>query len=246
MYAVAYFVAVRPATAPKGQRKMVKVNVKQAFSIAASSAFILGTAIMPVAAEDVRLRSEDGKISLIGNLVGYTNGEYVLQTEDFGLMRVNRSGMTCDGATCPELVAFGPEFGIYGSRTVGTTLIPSLLQGYAKSVGATYEISPTADPAERIVRLINADGSLRAEIDLQTRGPCSAVPALAEGKASLALADRRCNDRDLPNRAKGHTGQFRTQHNEPGFSLLALVTPTTSDHRAPTTTSLCGPHVRSL
>lgn len=175
---------------------------------------------------EIQLTSKDGSFTLSGELVSVEDGFYVLRTEKFGQMRVAMSNAECTGAVCPDLSVASPNFGIYGSRTVGTTLIPNLLRGYAESVGATYEIVPTDDPAERIVRLVNADGSLRAEIDLQTRGSGSAFPALAERHAAIGVADRRMKDSDVAKLAKGDVPDLRDTANETvlGVDGIVLIT----------------------
>jgi phosphate transport system substrate-binding protein len=90
-----------------------------------------------------------------------------------------------------------PKFGIHGSRTVGTTLIPSLLQGYAAHVGASYELTESGEDGIRTVTLTNPDGTIRAEIDLQTKGSGTAIPALIDGVADIGLTDRPMNDGDV-------------------------------------------------
>lgn len=100
-------------------------------------------------------------------------------------------------ATPAPAEALEISFGIHGSRTVGTTLIPTLLRGYAESQGGGLEIIPTEDPAIRLAKLMNPDGSLRAVIDLQTKGSGSAVPDLIEGTADIGVMDRAMNDGDV-------------------------------------------------
>ena len=96
----------------------------------------------------VQLRSIDGTISVSGNLVAIENGVYVIDVKGLGILRVDAGKVECTGVVCPAAATEqGPNFGIYGSRTVGTVLIPSLLEGYAKHVGAAYEIARAADPA---------------------------------------------------------------------------------------------------
>ncbi len=135
-------------------------------------------------------------MSISGTLIGFADGEYVVQTETLGILRIKADNVVCSGIVCPEVVT-GPEFGIHGSRTVGTTLIPNLLRGYAAHVGASYEILQTEDEASRMIRLTNADGTPRAIIDLTTPGSGAAVPALIERVADIGLTDRRFNTADL-------------------------------------------------
>ncbi|MCK0119255.1 phosphate ABC transporter substrate-binding/OmpA family protein [Loktanella sp. F6476L] len=184
------------ALTPKSRKKLPSVLS------AAASLFVLATS--PLTAQQnapIQLEANDGSMSISGQLLSYEDGMYIVETEELGTLRIQAKSVTCTGLVCPEVAEaaqdFGPNFGIYGSRTVGTTLIPNLLRGYAASVGATYELETTAEAAERIIRLTNADGTLRAEIDLQSRGSGSAFPAIADGSAAIGVADRRMKDSDV-------------------------------------------------
>jgi len=212
-------------------------------------AAIIGTAITIVvmaatvtsAQQDteIQLRSNDDKVSVSGQLLSFENNIYLLQTETLGVMQVQADRVTCSGAGCPVVQPnVASAFGIHGSRTVGTTLIPNLLRGYARSVGATYAIANTDDPAERIVRLTNADGTLRAEIRLQTRGSGSAFPALAVGVAAIGIADRRMNDDDIATIARTGFPDLRDTPDETVLGLDGIVMITHSDNPVRNLTSL--------
>ncbi|MGF1551556.1 MAG: substrate-binding domain-containing protein [Paracoccaceae bacterium] len=165
-------------------------------------------------------------MTVSGDLKKIERGFYWLDVAGVGELKIEASKVDCIGLVCPAApVPVDPRFGIHGSRTVGTTLIPNLLRGYAASIGATMEIEPTDDPAARVVRLIDADGSLRAEIDLQTRGSGSAFPGLASGAAEIGLADRRMKDKDLAKLAKGGIGELRDTENETvlGVDGIAVI-----------------------
>jgi phosphate transport system substrate-binding protein len=114
------------------------------------------------------------------------------------------------------------KFGIHGSRTIGTNLLPNLLKGYAASIGATYEMFDD-NPKERIVRLTAADGSIIAEVDLQTKGSGSAFPALAEGKADFGMADRRMKEDDLTKLTAGSLTDLRDTQSEVILGLDGIV-----------------------
>lgn len=209
---------------------MIFNRVSRGVSARAATALAGFLAIMttlPLEAQQtapIELRSHDGSIAIEGQLLEYSDGFYIIDTA-LGRMRIDASEMDCIGAICPVTEAASPRFGIYGSRTVGTTLIPSLLGGYAASVGATLEITETGDDATRIAKLINADGSIRAEIDLQTRGSGSAFPALADRVADIGLADRRMNDGDLEKLQAAGLPELRDTENEIvlGVDGIALI-----------------------
>ncbi|NJM83913.1 MAG: OmpA family protein [Tabrizicola sp.] len=112
------------------------------------------------------------------------------------------------------------KFGIHGSRTIGTHLIPNLIKAYAEKIGATYEMLDDI-PTERIVRLSAADGTVIAQIDLQTKGSGSAFPGLGEGLADIGMADRRMNDGDLSK--LGPLGELRDTSSEIVLGLDGIV-----------------------
>lgn len=204
------------------------------------SAGLVSTMVAPAAAQQtppVQLDSNDGTVSITGQLLSFENNEYIVESTEYGTLRVQADLVTCTGISCPALND-GPQFGIYGSRTVGTTLIPNLLRGYAQSVGATYEIVATEEAAERIVRLTNADGTLRAEIDLQTRGSGSAFPALADGVAAIGVADRRIKDSDVEKIAAAGIPDLRDTANETVLGVDGIVMITHPDNPVRNLTSL--------
>jgi phosphate transport system substrate-binding protein len=193
----------------------------------------LATATVPVSAQQnapIQLETHDGSMSISGQLLSFDGNEYIIEVANLGTLSIKASNVICTGILCPTIRVVEPKFGIYGSRTVGTTLIPNLLRGYAQSVGASYEISPTDDPAERIVRLTNADGTLRAEIDLQTRGSGSAFPALAEGVAAIGIADRRMKDSDVKKIAAAGIPDLRDTPQEMVLGLDGIVMITHPDN----------------
>ncbi len=214
--------------------KNFAVGARRGISLTGAFLCVMGvfgaTAVQAQQTAPVQLEATDGSMSITGNLLSFDNDIYVVETVELGVLRIKAESVICTGLVCPAPEEFGPEFGIYGSRTVGTTLIPNLLRGYASSVGATYEIIPTDEPAERIVRLTNADGSLRAEIDLQTRGSGSAFPALADGVAAIGVADRRMKDSDVDKIAIAGIPDLRDTANETVLGVDGIVMITHPDN----------------
>ncbi len=200
------------------------------------------TAIAQTAAADdtVILTSTDGSVTVTGSYVGFENGAYIIDSGTLGLIRVEAGRVNCAGIACMKALAtaqaaeaaapVSPQFGIHGSRTVGTTLIPNLLRGYAESLGANYEIEETGDPAVRTVRITEADGTLRAEIDLKTPGSGAAIPALIEGLAEIGLTDRPLNDGDIEKLTVAGLPDLRNTENEIVLGLDGIVMITHPDN----------------
>jgi phosphate transport system substrate-binding protein len=80
------------------------------------------------------------------------------------------------------------------------------------------------NPKERVVRLTAADGTIIAEIDLQTKGSGSAFPGIAEGLADIGMADRRMNDKDLEKLTAVGMADLRDTSNEFILGLDGIVT----------------------
>jgi phosphate transport system substrate-binding protein len=76
---------------------------------AAVLAFVIGAS--PALAEKVTLKSEDGYISVTGELISFENGFYTIRS-NLGLIGVPASRVTCSGEACPDLTvaaAVAPE-----------------------------------------------------------------------------------------------------------------------------------------
>lgn len=186
--------------------------------------FLLGGPASAQGNNAVKLLSPDGMISIAGDFVSFDNDYYTVDT-NLGRLKISTAKVDCFGLPCPQVVA-DVRWGIHGSRTVGTTLIPNLLRGYAEHVGGTFAIEGTDDPATRIARLYNGDGSLRAEIDLQTRGSGSAFPALIDDHAEIGLTDRRLKGSDLEKLTAAGLPDLRDTENEIvlGVDGIVLIT----------------------
>lgn len=87
----------------------------------------LGTAL---AAQDVTLTSPDGQVELSGTLLGFDGEFYRIETI-YGELTVDGSGVLCDGPACPNLQDFVAEVSISGSSTMGSVLMPALIEGFA-------------------------------------------------------------------------------------------------------------------
>ncbi len=200
----------------------------------------------------IKLTSDSGEVVAEGMLIWINNGEFVVDTPTgivrAAVGSVTCEGACSSPQAAPAAAEPAPaaaepavqtvvaepaavqltevpadrKFGIHGSRTVGTHLIPNLLQGYAAKIGATYEMFDD-NPKERIVRLTAADGAVIAEIDLQTKGSGSAFPGLATGVADIGMADRRMKEDDITKLKEGTLADLRDTRDEVILGLDGIV-----------------------
>lgn len=97
--------------------------------------FILATAF-PALAQDVTLTSRDGKVEIVGTILGF-DGEFYRVDTKFGELTIDGSGVLCDGPGCPSLTSFVAEVVFSGSSTMAEILLPSLVEGFALRSGLT-------------------------------------------------------------------------------------------------------------
>ncbi|PCH65742.1 MAG: hypothetical protein COC12_14165 [Rhodobacteraceae bacterium] len=105
--------------------------------------FILATAF-PAVAQDVTLTSRDGKVEIVGTILGF-DGEFYRVDTKFGELTIDGSGVLCDGPGCPNLTSFVAEVVFSGSSTMAEILLPSLVEGFARRSGLTTRRAALAE-----------------------------------------------------------------------------------------------------
>ncbi|WP_171212092.1 phosphate ABC transporter substrate-binding/OmpA family protein [Ruegeria sp. HKCCA5426] len=100
----------------------------------AVAALISLTLSKNVSAQDITLTSHDGKVEVVGNLLGF-DGEFYRVDTPFGTLTVDGSGVTCDGPACPSLTDFVAEVRFSGSSVMAEKVLPALITGFARQEG---------------------------------------------------------------------------------------------------------------
>lgn len=109
------------------------------------------------AADEVTLRSTDGTINLVGDLISFDSEHYFLQT-DLGDLRVSAERVRCDGAGCPVFAEILPDVSIGGSDAITEGLMPLLLAGFATDTSAEAQTEKTQTQGEFATTLVGEDG----------------------------------------------------------------------------------------
>ena len=150
---------------------------------------MLGLLAGHVHAQEVTLRSVDGDLEMTGRLEAFDGSHFRLATS-FGTVELAADSVTCDGEACPDLLADVTDFIVAGSSTIGTELMPALIESYAYDIGGDLEVERIAE--DRVVyRIIDAQGALYAAITLGTGRSDLAFSALETGDASIGISSRR-------------------------------------------------------
>ncbi|WP_298840685.1 phosphate ABC transporter substrate-binding/OmpA family protein [uncultured Roseobacter sp.] len=119
------------------------------------AALFLFALCRPLGAEDVTLTSRDGEVELSGTLLGFDGELYRIDTI-YGELTVDGSGVTCDGPACPSLEDYVAEIRISGAASMGTVMVPALIETFAQRNG--YNVTrETQDASHRSYSLTDPD-----------------------------------------------------------------------------------------
>lgn len=155
---------------------------------------LASTFMMPIsAAAEITLQPESGDFTLIGELISYENGNYVIKTA-LGELNVPGDSVTCIGEECPVIEAESqkPDVNFAGSDTVGDELVPLMLVGYASSIGGVLETSIQPN-GKTIYELIGEDGfgDTLASFQIATSDSSAAFKALLTEENVIGMSSRR-------------------------------------------------------
>jgi phosphate transport system substrate-binding protein len=154
---------------------------------------IVGVAALPtnVLAADVTLKSADGTVNLTGEFLTFEDNSYMVRTP-LGDLRIAASRVTCEGAACPSFEVDSADVQIAGSDTLGSGLVPLLLEGYAGNIQAAATISAGAD--SNIVAKIVGDDGFGEDIGsylVKSAGSNDAFSTLLGNESQIGMSSRR-------------------------------------------------------
>ncbi|WP_319825239.1 phosphate ABC transporter substrate-binding/OmpA family protein [Thalassovita sp.] len=117
--------------------------MEQARAVIFAALFLFGF-LPAVYAQDVTLISPDGEVEIGGTLLGF-DGEYYRVDTIYGELTVDGSGVRCEGPGCPNLEDYVAELAISGEASVGSRLVPALIESFALRSGhaVTREVIST-------------------------------------------------------------------------------------------------------
>jgi phosphate transport system substrate-binding protein len=135
---------------------------------------------------------------------------------------------TCRDAGAQAAPGAGGTLGIHGSNTIGARLMPSLVEAYAASIGASVMRKAGDDPEQVELQLTSRAGNPLALIDIRAHGSGTAVPGLISGKATIGMASRPITDKEVEALNKAGWPDLRSPAFERVVALdgvLVLVAP---------------------
>ncbi|MBU2959406.1 substrate-binding domain-containing protein [Citreicella sp. C3M06] len=177
-------------------------------------------------AQDIMLRSRDGGIEITGDLLGF-DGEFYRMMTRFGELTVDASGVLCDGVGCPSLTDFVAEMRVSGSSSIGSVLMPALLEAFAQRDGltATRETSG-ADRFTYVLRDPEKD-RIVGRFDFRVGSTDAGFAELLADEADVVMALREIRPEERRAAQAGGLGDL-TDHNRSRVLALDALIPVVS------------------
>ncbi len=175
-----------------------------------------------VFAQDITLTSHDGKVEVVGTLLGY-DGEFYRVDTQFGELTVDGSGVTCDGPACPNLTDFVAEVRFSGSSVIAETLLPALAQGFAIEEGLTLS-QPEGTGDLRVYALNQPDRQAPlARFIFRATDTADGFIDLVENTADVVLAQREIRSDELELTKAAGLGDLTQTRRSRVLALDAIV-----------------------
>ncbi|MCV2863751.1 phosphate ABC transporter substrate-binding/OmpA family protein [Defluviimonas sp. WL0075] len=143
-------------------------------------------------AGEVALKSSDGTVNLVGELIEFKDDSYVIRTA-LGELRVAASRVRCEGDSCPTFETAAANVRITGSDTLGEGVMPLLMSGYAGYLDAEASITNT-NVAGQVLASLVADAGFGDDIGsflISSTNSGNGFEALLNKEAAIAMSSRR-------------------------------------------------------
>ncbi|WP_099824917.1 phosphate ABC transporter substrate-binding/OmpA family protein [Oceaniglobus indicus] len=190
--------------------------------VAICAALILSVCAGSGRADDVTLTARDGSVALSGELLGY-DGEFYRIDSAYGVLTVDGSGVTCTGAACPDVAAYVAEARFSGARSMGTVLLPVLLETFAARNG--FAVRRISKSDTRFVYELSEKngGALVGRFLFHLTNSDEGFADLFAGEADIALSLREVTPRELDIARQADLGDMAAAGRSRIVALDALV-----------------------
>ncbi|WP_170606433.1 phosphate ABC transporter substrate-binding/OmpA family protein [Ruegeria arenilitoris] len=180
-------------------------------------------------AQDITLTSHDGKVEVVGTLLGYDGEFYRLETQ-FGELTIDGSGVTCDGPACPNLIDYVAEIRFSGSSVMAEALLPALLKGFAQRENLTVS-RQEVDGRETIYSLFQSDRKAAlAKFFIRSTDTGGGFEDLVNNKADVVLAQREVRQSEMDAAKVAGLGDLSHPVRSRVLALDAIVPMVSSDN----------------
>lgn len=173
-------------------------------------------------AQDVTLTSRDGAVEVSGTLLSFDGEFYRVETR-YGQLTLDGQAVNCEGPGCPRLEDYVAEFSFSGARSMGSVLLPALIESFAERRG--LKVQRTDEDTERFrYVLTSADtGADVARIGFRLSTTSEGFADLLAGEADLVMATREVRPDEVDMVREAGLGNLRAGSRSRIVALDALV-----------------------
>ena len=197
--------------------------------------FIIGFWTSAVAAEITLTLKGGGGFKIVGELKAFDGKKYTIINPSFGRMLIDSSRFDCVSSNCPTgpmEAAVSPaslfggqktEFEIAGSNTIGSQLMPMIIEAYGRKLKLNVTQVPQPDPLDLLFKFANNDSRELASIMLRRHGSSTSFRALNKNVASIGMSSRPIKDEEVQLLGAAGLGNMRGINSEHVIGLDGLV-----------------------
>ncbi len=200
--------------------------------ITMSCALLIGTiaTIQFAHAKQITLKLINGALVIQGELISFNGLFYEVKSSDFGRITVDAKKFICTSSNCPKRPqskqpapkrkrVVTKDFAIHGSNTIGAELMPTMVESYARHIGAKTTRIVGRTPEEIKLVLSGSDGQKLFSVDLKSKGSGTSAPGLASGAAQIGMSSRPIKSKEIQMLKEAGVTDILSSNNE---SILAL------------------------
>lgn len=176
-----------------------------------------------VSAQDVILTSRDGKVEIVGDLLGF-DGEFYRVDTVYGELTLDGSGVDCAGPGCPNLEDYVAQATFSGSPTIGRVLMPALIEAFAikDSYNLEREEPQSGTILFRLSEKVDA-GRVLGEFRFRLTNSEEGFADLLANEADIAMSMREITQEELKLGKDAGLGDMSRRGRARVLALDALV-----------------------
>lgn len=147
----------------------------------------------------ITLQSSDKSLSLTGEFVNFDGSAFTINHPQLGRLIVSDLvGINCTGAACPDESSIKPEtITVQGSAIEMDKLMPRLIEGFSKTMGADAEFGIADGAGRKTVQLKGASGGVLLEFVIEPASNSDSIASLYDGDADIVLLAERLVNSNL-------------------------------------------------
>ncbi|MEQ9692842.1 phosphate ABC transporter substrate-binding/OmpA family protein [Shimia sp. SDUM112013] len=188
-------------------------------AVFAALSFFIGA--LPGLAQDVTLRSQDGKVEITGTLLGF-DGEFYRVDTIYGELTVDGSGVQCDGPGCPSLTNYVADISISGAARMGEVLMPALIEAFA--LRNNYIVERHATDLQRFeYHLSDAEGTKLARFFFHASNSDEGFADLLANEADISMSLREIRPEEARLGYEAGLGDMRAANRSRVLALDGMV-----------------------